>query len=135
MVVENGGAFIEAARVRGFLEFEQFEIQMVTEFVTERAEECAVGGDLLLNSGPHPDAHELGNRMVVAKQLRRPTLADPHGAGGQDLQFDAWYLIEVRGCVEELQASFSGGSTLAGLQREFEPPGGNPQPVVFWNGQ
>ena len=40
MVIENGSAFVESPRVPRIAELEQVVIEMVTELVAQRAQEC-----------------------------------------------------------------------------------------------
>ena len=79
MVVEGGGALVEAACVPRIPEPELLAVEMVAEFVAEGAEERPVGGDLLAHRRPHPHPDQHGVGIVVAEQLRRPVLADFSG--------------------------------------------------------
>ena len=69
MMVEHGGARVEAARVPGILEFEPLVIEVMAELVAERAEERSEGGDLFADGRPHPDANQFRSRIVVAEQF------------------------------------------------------------------
>jgi hypothetical protein len=47
MVVKNDGAFVEAASVPRVGKLEQLIIEMMTELVAERAQECSIGCDFV----------------------------------------------------------------------------------------
>lgn len=55
MVIERGGAFVEAARVPGIAKSKTVEVQMMAELMTERAQKRSERSDLFANGRSHPD--------------------------------------------------------------------------------
>jgi hypothetical protein len=55
MVIERGGAFVEAARVPGIAKSKTVEVQMMAELMTESAQKRSERGDLFANGRSHPD--------------------------------------------------------------------------------
>ena len=72
MMVEHGGTFVESSRVPRIAELEQVVIEMVTELVAQRAQECPKRCDFFLPRGPHPQPHEHRRGVVVAEKFVRP---------------------------------------------------------------
>lgn len=62
-MVEGAGSFVEPPRVPGIREAELSEIQMMAEFVAERAQKSAKRRDFLSHRGAHP--HPISMASVV----------------------------------------------------------------------
>src|SRR5436853_4865867 len=69
VVVEGGGALVEAAGVPGIAELEAVEVEMMAELVAEGAEEGAEAGDVFADGGTHPDTNEIVAGLVVAEEF------------------------------------------------------------------
>jgi hypothetical protein len=105
VVIEQGGALVEAARVRRAAKTEFLAIEMMAEFMAQRAQKRAEGSDLLANCrpGPNPDAR-IGKR-VVSKKLNLPSsLANAKRAGCQRTNFRSLDTIECSRCMQEIGA-------------------------------
>ncbi len=76
MMIKDRGSLVETARVPRVRKLEFLEIEMMAEFMAQRAQECAEGRDLFPHgrSHPHPDHHRLRN--VVSEELHRPLFPD-----------------------------------------------------------
>jgi hypothetical protein len=83
MMVKRSGSLVEAASVPRVRESETLKIQMVAELVTEGAEECPEGRDLLADSRPHPHADQHGFWSVVSEQFARPVFTDSKRSGSK----------------------------------------------------
>ena len=57
MVIENARPFVETPRVPRVQKAELLEVEMMTEFVAEGAQEGAERSDFLANRSPRPDAN------------------------------------------------------------------------------
>ena len=77
MVIEHASPLIETPRVPRVNKAELLEIEMVTELVTEGAQECAERRDLFANCRPHPHANQHGVWGVVAEEFECSTLSRP----------------------------------------------------------
>jgi hypothetical protein len=72
-MVKSGGALVKTAGVRRLAKPESLTIEVMAEFVTQRAQECSERSQLLADSRARPDAnHPVGGR-VIAEELCRPT--------------------------------------------------------------
>lgn len=67
MVIEHRSASVEATRVPRIRIAEPLIIEVMTKLVAKRAEKRSVGGDLLTDSRPHPDADDMRFGMIIAE--------------------------------------------------------------------
>ena len=76
MVVQRSGALVKTACMPRVSESEPLEIEMMAEFVAERAQECSERGDFSPHRRAHPysDQHAVGS--VVAKKLSSPVFTN-----------------------------------------------------------
>ena len=96
VMVKYSGSFVEAASVPRIAELEQVVIEMMAEFVTQRAQECAERRDFFSHrrSRPHPDQHGFGS--VVSKKLGRPLFPNSQRPGGKYPDAAIRDLVELR---------------------------------------
>ena len=85
MMVKRSRPLIEAPRVPRVRKSKSLEIQMVAELVTERAQEGAIGRDLLPHCRSHPQADHRGLGIVVAEEFCRPVFTHSLADGLQAL--------------------------------------------------
>lgn len=100
MVIKRGRSFIESPGVPGIRE--SLKVQVVTELVTQSAQEGSEGGDLFAYRRFHPHTDKNGVRMIVTKKFAGRSLPDAEGSGGQDPHVAALHLIEVGCLIEKL---------------------------------
>jgi hypothetical protein len=121
VVVEHGGARVEAARVGRGVPPEPLRVQVVAELVAQRAEERAEGGDVLTHSRPHPDPDPHRGGCVVPEELNSPpALIDPARAGGQDADPRPGHAVEGGGDGEKRRTSVAHGCARPVWQRRLE---------------
>jgi hypothetical protein len=81
-MVERSSALVKTACMPRLPPPETLAIEVMAELVTESAEECAEGGDLFPDRGPHPETYEQGFGMVVPEQFNSGTaFSDSKRAG------------------------------------------------------
>jgi len=95
MMVEGSGALIEAARVPGIREVEQLEVEVVTEFVGQRAEKRTKRRDFLAYCGSHPYANDHCVGGVIAEKFRRPALSNPQRSSSENANAATGNLVEL----------------------------------------
>jgi len=82
VMVERSSALVKTACMPRLPPPETLAIEVMAELVTESAEECAEGGDLFPDRGPHPETYEQGFGMVVPEQFNSGTaFSDSKRAG------------------------------------------------------
>jgi hypothetical protein len=97
MVVEGRGAFVETARVPGIAIVKSLVVEVMTELVTQGAQERPERCDPLADGGPHPDADQPGLGIVVP-ELGGPTaLAAANRPRRKDADIGPVHLVEVSG--------------------------------------
>ena len=69
MMVKNSGSLEESASVPRVRKAELLIIEMMAEFVTQRAQECTERSDFFPHSRPHPHADQHCFESVVAEKL------------------------------------------------------------------
>jgi hypothetical protein len=130
VVVEGGGALVEAAGVPGIAQLQALKIEMMAELVAEGAEEGAEAGDVFADGSTHPDADEMSGGLVVAEEFRGGILAHAQRACGEDLDPAAGDFVKVGGRGEEgvtgpsvLAPSFMADSISAAICGSFPSEG------------
>ena len=83
-MVEGSGSFVEPPRVPGIREAELREIQMMAEFVAERAQKSIEGCDFLAHRRPHPHPDQHGIGTVISEEFARPAFPNPQRPCRQD---------------------------------------------------
>lgn len=106
-VVEGAGSFVEPPRVPGIWEAELSEIQMMAEFVAERAQKSAERRDFLPHrrAHPYPNQHFIG--AVVSEPFAGPAFPNPQRPGRQDADATFRDSIEFRHFGEGLITTLS----------------------------
>ena len=112
MVVKNGSTYIKPASVRRLTKPKSLTIEMMTELVTERAQECPERRHLLAHCGARPDANQSGSGRVIAEKLCGPTaFSDSQRARSQRTHIGFRDSIEFCGDYQELRArTLDGGA-------------------------
>ena len=83
MMVEHSGSLVEPSSVPRIGKAELPVVEMMAEFVTQRAQECAERRNFFSHrrSRPHPDQQGFGG--VVSKKLGRPLFPNSQRPGGK----------------------------------------------------
>src|ERR1700730_105050 len=103
MVIQNGCAFVEPARVQRVAKPEPRVVEVVAELVAEGAQERAKRSDLFADGGAHPHPDYFGSRVVVPEKFARPaSFTDADWAGREHPKCWILHLAEIRGGSEEL---------------------------------
>lgn len=135
VMVERGGALVEAAGVPGIAESEALEIEMMAELVAEGAEESAEGSDFLANGGFHPNADKNGIGMIVAEKFCSGVFANAQRTGGENASVAATDVVEIRGGTKEAFGGEAHGVQFAGLHCGFDLCSELRQTIVRREGQ
>jgi hypothetical protein len=114
VMVERGGALVEAAGVPGVAEAEALDIEVMAELVAEGTEEGDEGSDIFADGAFHPHADQRAAGVVVAEELCGGVFADAQRPGGQHADGAAGHAVEVSGGGQELVAGAenAGGGAL-----------------------
>jgi hypothetical protein len=110
---------------------ESLEIQVVTELVTQSAQEGSERGDLFAYRRFHPHADKNGVRVIVAKQFDGRSLPHAQGPGGEAPQVTLPDAIEVGRRVEKLSRNSQNFLCLPSVHRRFDGGGDSAQPVIL----
>ena len=132
MMVAHSGSLVEPARMPGIRKAELFVVEMMAEFVTERAQERAVRGDVLAHSRPHPHPNQHGFRIVVTEQLGRPLFANSQGSRGKYPYAAVRNVVELRCKLQELGTGPAQVSNLVGFHRRLDGLSDVGQACVLW---
>jgi hypothetical protein len=95
MVVQSGSSLVKAASVPRIRKSESFKVQVVTEFMAQRTQECAEGGDFLPHGCPHPYADQHSLRIVVAEKFGCRVLANLQRSGSEYSNAALRYFVEL----------------------------------------
>src|SRR6266403_5033185 len=104
MVIERGGAFVEAACVPGIAKSKTVEVQMMAELMTESAQKRSERGDLFANGRSHPGPDQHRRWVVVSEKLDRGMFPDAQGSSGKHSDGASPNLVKIGGGCEKLCA-------------------------------
>jgi hypothetical protein len=135
VVIERGGAFIEAAGVPGIAEPKPVDVEMVAELVAEGAQKGSKRGDLLANGRSHPDADEHRRGVVVPKKLDRGVLPDAQGSGGKHPDSARLDLVKIGGRGEKLRGRAANVREGFRLHGRLDGPGNSRKSPIPWQRQ
>ena len=96
MVIQDGCALEEASRMPRILELKLLKIEMMTELVAQRIEECPERRHFLADGRPHPQPDEHLLDVVVAEQFARPVFANREWTGGENAETALRHSVERR---------------------------------------
>jgi hypothetical protein len=119
MVIERGGAFVEAARVPGIAKSKTVEVQMMAELMTESAQKRSERGDLFANCRSHPDPDQHRRWVVVSEKLDRGVFPDAQGSSGKHSDGASPDLVKIGGGCEKLCARSTSASDRIRLHRQL----------------
>ena len=132
MVVQHGSALVEAACMPRVAKPELLIVEVLAEFVTERAQECSKGRDLLTHCRPHPHSDQHGFGIVVTEQLCRPIFADSQRSGCEHTDAAVRDFVELRCGLQKLSAGEAGVRTRSAAHRGFDGFRAREQASVLW---
>ncbi len=105
MVIKNSNAFIETSRVRRVAEPQSLRVEVMTEFVTKRAEKGSERGHLLSDRRTSPDADQHTVEGIVAKEFGSPAaLVSPQRTSCEDTNSWLWNPVEFGSCFKKNRA-------------------------------
>src|ERR1039458_3589611 len=102
MMVKHCGSLVELASVPRLLKPELPIIEMVTELVPQRAQECTERSDLFPHRRSHPNPDQHGFGCIVSKKLGRPSFANSERSGGEYSDAAIRDSVKLRASIQEL---------------------------------
>ena len=132
MVIERGGAFVEAARVPGIAKSKTVEVQMMAELMTESAQKRSERGDLFANGRSHPDPDQHCRWVVVSEKLDRGVFPDAQGSSGKHSDGASPDLVKIGGGCEKLCARSANVCDGIGLHCRLDGLGNSRQSPISW---
>ncbi len=135
MMVKNRGSLVETAGVPRVCKVELLEIEMMAEFMAQRAQECAEGGDFFPDrrSHPHPDHHRL--RSVVSEEFDRPLFPHLQRSGGKYPYTASRHFVELGCNSDEIGTGSADVGDLLVLHCRFDGSCDPGQAVVLRQGE
>src|SRR5882762_10475883 len=132
MVIERGGAFVEAARVPGIAKSKTVEVQMMAELMTESAQKRSERGDLFANCRSHPDPDQHRRWVVVSEKLDRGVFPDAQGSSGKHSDGASPDLVKIGGGCEKLCAGSTNVCDGIRLHCRLDGLGNSRQSPISW---